>query len=75
LIYTYGRGLRALVAFANRPNRHSREGGNPGLFMNQYFVYIMASERNGTLYIDVTDDLNGRVPCAAVVLRLSHKLQ
>ncbi|NOX82159.1 MAG: GIY-YIG nuclease family protein [Alphaproteobacteria bacterium] len=26
-----------------------------------YFVYIMASARNGTLYIGVTSDLEGRV--------------
>lgn len=29
--------------------------------MNEYFVYILASKRNGTLYIGVTSDLEKRV--------------
>ena len=29
--------------------------------MGQYFVYILASQRNGTLYIGVTNDLRTRL--------------
>ena len=29
--------------------------------MKNYYVYIMASKKNGTLYIGMTDDLLGRV--------------
>jgi putative endonuclease len=28
---------------------------------NQYFTYILASKRNGTLYIGVTNNLNRRI--------------
>jgi len=44
--------------------RHSREGGNPeerSSVAKQFFVYIMASRRNGTLYIGVTSNLVQRV--------------
>jgi putative endonuclease len=37
--------------------RHSRAGGNPGKVNMLPCVYIMASSRNGTLYIGVTSDL------------------
>lgn len=29
--------------------------------MNEYFVYILSSKKNGTLYVGVTDDLVRRV--------------
>lgn len=29
--------------------------------MKQYFVYVLASKKNGTLYIGITSDLLGRV--------------
>src|SRR4030042_4079921 len=31
------------------------------MYAKQYYVYIMASKRRGTLYTGVTDDLIGRV--------------
>ena len=55
---------------------HSRENGNPrpvisakegtrevirGESMNNYYVYILASKRNGTLYVGITNDLERRV--------------
>jgi putative endonuclease len=43
--------------------RHSRVGGNPGGFAvaKKFYVYIMASKRNGTLYVGVTSNLVQRV--------------
>ena len=42
---------------------HSRESGNPDPLMSEktYHVYILASERNGTLYVGVTKHLERRV--------------
>ena len=38
-----------------------RESGDPGTRTMSFFVYILASRRNGTLYIGMTDNLVGRV--------------
>lgn len=45
--------------------RHSRGGGNPvlvmALLMQHSYVYILASQKNGTLYVGVTSDLAKRI--------------
>jgi putative endonuclease len=35
--------------------------GNPESFMKTYYVYILASKRNGTLYTGVTSNLMKRI--------------
>ena len=42
---------------------HSREGGNPENMKEgkKYYVYILASSRNGTLYTGITNDLIRRI--------------
>ena len=42
---------------------HSHGGGNPDSLkvIKQFYVYILASKRNGTLYVGVTSDLLKRV--------------
>ena len=52
------------VAKSGLPNYcHSRESGNPDRMRKEhrYFVYILASKRNGTLYVGVTSNLAFRV--------------
>jgi putative endonuclease len=41
--------------------RHSRAGGNPCAVTKQFYVYIMASKHNGTLYTGVTSNLVQRI--------------
>jgi putative endonuclease len=43
------------------PRTALRESGDPGRRVMSFFVYILASRRNGTLYIGMTDNLIGRV--------------
>ena len=53
-------GVRC-VYIVERGNCHSRANGNLEIPMNQYYLYILASRRNGTLYIGVTNNLIKRV--------------
>ncbi|MGB3469200.1 MAG: GIY-YIG nuclease family protein [Erythrobacter sp.] len=43
--------------------RHPRERGDPGFLKDTVIpaVYILASKRNGTLYVGVTSDLQSRI--------------
>ncbi len=48
------------------PGRRPREGGDPGhphknTIMKTFYVYITSSQKNGTLYIGVTNDLSRRM--------------
>ena len=42
------------------PDRHSRKRESSGGMTKQPAVYILASKRNGTLYVGVTSDLEKR---------------
>ena len=57
------RNWQFLLCHFRDPYCHSRESGNPAIeIMNKtYYVYILASKRNGTLYIGLTNNLEKRV--------------
>jgi putative endonuclease len=40
---------------------HPCEGRDPDKMKKSYYIYIIASKRNGTLYIGVTNDLIRRI--------------
>lgn len=51
------------LPFHSTTERHSREGGNlrHDIMDKQFYVYILASKRNGTLYIGITSGLVQRI--------------
>jgi len=57
-------GLRQYARFADRRTTGwvtRGERGRQSAAVKQFSVYILASRRNGTLYIGVTSDLVGRI--------------
>jgi putative endonuclease len=58
---SFPRRRESINTYIILPICHSREGGNPSTPMNKYFIYILASQKNGTLYIGVTNDLIRRI--------------
>ena len=58
--------VAALIDGNTYHKRHARAGGHPGnsdtiVKEKQFFVYIVASKKNGTIYVGVTSDLIKRV--------------
>jgi len=49
-----------IPAFAGMTKEHT-SWSTPSVTMKQYYVYILSSKRNGTLYISVTNDLIKRI--------------
>ena len=47
--------------FALNYSARPRESGDPGPKTMSFYVYILASRRNGTLYVGMTDDLVKRI--------------
>jgi putative endonuclease len=43
------------------PDSIRHPGLSPGTMKNEFYVYILASKKNGTIYIGVTSDLIKRV--------------